>query len=88
MPLRRSNDPIKDFAGELMEIRAGVKSMVKSLTERGLNPEEHAEEIAGWLAVTDALSLAFDSDPRRINDAGALQITAGYLQSGGDKQGS
>jgi len=79
MPKRRMNDPIKDFTGELMEIRAGSKSMIEALTERGLNPQEHVAEIAAWVALTDAAKLALDSDPRRINLAGALQPATGYL---------
>lgn len=83
MPVRRFVDPIKDFAAELAEIRAGGKSMTRYLTERGINPEEHVAEIAAWLALTDAHKLAFDSDPRRINSAGALQAPAGYLFGAG-----
>lgn len=86
MPVRRFVDPIKDFAGELAEVRAGMKSMVKSLTERGLNPEEHVAEIIEWLKLTDAGSLAFDSDPRRVAGSGQLQAPAGYLYGGDPKK--
>jgi lambda family phage portal protein len=79
LPVVRKNDPIKDFTGELMEVRAGTKSMIELLTERGRNPEEHIAEIVAWYAMTDSASLAFDSDPRRVNLAGALQPATGYL---------
>lgn len=88
MPVRRFVDPIKDFAGELAEIRAGVKSLTKALTERGLNPEEHLAEIAALLKLADELGLALDSDPRRVNASGALQPPAGYLYGGAQPQGS
>ena len=86
MPVRRMLDPIKDFAGELAEIRAGVKTMTKALTERGVNPEEHVDAIKAWLALTDAAGLALDSDPRRVNGTGALQAPAGYLFGGNAPQ--
>lgn len=88
MPVRRFVDPIKDFMGELGEIRAGLKSMVRSLTERGINPEEHVAEVKAFLALTDAAGLAFDTDPRRVNSAGALQAPAGYLLGTPDNQGN
>lgn len=78
-PVRRQNDPIKDGMGEQIAIRGGVKSMPHALTERGLNPEKHLQEIADFNKQADALGLAFDTDPRRITDAGQLQATAPYL---------
>lgn len=87
-PMRRQNDPIKDGAGELMEIRNGLKSMAHALTARGLNPETHLAEIAAFNAMADALKLAFDTDPRRLTDAGMLQATAPYLFGGGGNQGN
>lgn len=86
-PMRRQNDPIKDGAGELMEIRNGLKSMPQALTARGLNPETHLQEIADFNKLADDLRLAFDTDPRRLTDAGMLQATAPYL-FGGQQQGS
>jgi len=87
MPVWRNDDPIKDFTGELMEVRAGTKSMITALTERGVNPEEHVDEIAAWVAMTDNAKLALDSDPRRINLSGALQPAAGYLNGQAPKEG-
>jgi len=79
LPVRRLVDPIKDLLGEIMEIRAGLKLITKSLAERGINSEDHMKQIAAMNAVMDSLGLALDSDPRRLNDAGTLQLAAGYL---------
>lgn len=87
-PMRRQNDPIKDGAGELMEIRNGLQSMPHALTRRGINPAAHLQEIADFNALADELKLAFDTDPRRLTDAGMLQAAAGYLFGGPTTQGS
>lgn len=87
-PMRRQNDPIKDGAGELMEIRNGLQSMPHALTRRGLNPSAHLAEIAAFNAEADQLKLAFDTDPRRLTDAGMLQAAAGYLFGGQPNQGN
>jgi lambda family phage portal protein len=79
LPVRRQVDPIKDLLAEVMEIRAGLKLMTKALAERGLNSDHHLAEIARINGVIDSLGLALETDPRRLNDAGALQAAVGYL---------
>jgi lambda family phage portal protein len=79
LPVRRFVDPIKDLMGEVMEIRAGLKSIGKGLAERGLNAEDHLRELARMNAVIDELGLALDTDPRRLTDSGVLQLAAGYI---------
>ncbi|MDP3853160.1 phage portal protein [Phenylobacterium sp.] len=85
-PVRRSNDPIKDSAGEQMDIRGGLKSMSKALSERGLKPADHLDEIAEFNRMADERGLAFDTDPRRLTDSGILQAAVGYI-AGGANQG-
>lgn len=79
MPVRRFADPIKDAAGEIMEIRGGLKTMTKALMERGINPADHLKEIGDFNVIADALGLALETDPRRLTDSGVLQAAAGYL---------
>lgn len=79
LPVRRLVDPVKDLLGEVMEIRAGLKTLEKALGERGENFEEHLQKIANANATIDRLGLALDSDPRRLTDSGVLQSAAGYL---------
>ena len=76
LPIRRVVDPVKDLMAELIEIRAGLKTLSKALAERGLNPEEHLRSIAEMNDLIDLLKLALDSDPRRLTDAGVLQLAA------------
>lgn len=82
LPIRRFVDPIKDLMAELIEIRAGIKTLSKSLAERGINSDDHLKEIARVNEMIDSLKLVLDSDPRRTNDAGAIQAAVGYLSKG------
>lgn len=79
MPVRRLLDPIKDFAGELSEIRAGTKSLRKALSERGITVEDHLADIAATNAIIDKLALVLEIDPRRVSQSGILQAAAGPL---------
>lgn len=79
LPVRRFVDPIKDLMGELIEIRAGLKLLSRSLAERGINAEDHMRAIAQMNELIDELGLALDSDPRRLTDSGVLQAAAGYI---------
>jgi len=79
MPVRRFLDPIRDAAGLAAELRLGVESYPRVLAARGLNPQDHLEEIAAFAAAADKLKLALDGDPRRTTQSGVLQAAAGYL---------
>lgn len=84
LPVRRLVDPIKDLMGEIMEIRAGLKTISRGLAERGINADDHLAEIARMNALVDKLGLALDSDPRRVTDSGVLQAATGYLAPKGE----
>lgn len=79
LPVRRFVDPIKDLLAEVMEIRAGIKTLDRSLAERGLNGERQRQEIKRINDELDALGLALDTDPRRLTASGVLQTAVGYL---------
>jgi len=79
LPVRRFVDPVKDLIAEIMEIRAGIKTLVRSLAERGINGERHLQELADINKLLDELGLALDTDPRRLTDSGVLQAAVGYL---------
>jgi lambda family phage portal protein len=84
LPTRRFVDPIKDLMGEIMEIRAGIKTLFKSLAERGINGKAQLAELAKINEQLNALDLVLDIDPRRVNDAGALNAAVG-LMGGADR---
>jgi lambda family phage portal protein len=79
LPVRRFVDPIKDLAAEIMEIRSGIKTLSKSLAERGIGTEDQLNEIARINGMLNTLDIVLDSDPRRVNDAGALQAAVGLM---------
>lgn len=79
LPVRRQADPIKDLLAEVIEIRAGLKLLSRSLAERGINHEEHLNQLKALNDIIDELGLALETDPRRLTDSGVLQAATGYL---------
>lgn len=79
LPVRRQADPIKDLMAEVIEIRAGLKLLSRSLAERGINHEDHLQQLAALNTIIDELGLALETDPRRLTDSGVLQAATGYL---------
>ncbi|OAI25953.1 hypothetical protein A1351_15480 [Methylosinus sp. R-45379] len=76
MPVRSWVDPLKEIAAKVMEVRAGLQSMPDALAERGLNWEDQLAELEAFLKALDAGGIVLDTDPRRINHAGAAQAVA------------
>jgi lambda family phage portal protein len=72
-PVRPWVDPMKDALAEIVQLRAGLKSFVKSCAERGVDWEDQVEELRGVFAAFDLAGLVLDIDPRRVNDAGSAQ---------------
>jgi lambda family phage portal protein len=79
LPVRRFVDPIKDLAAEVFEIRSGLKTLSRSLAERGLATDQQLQEIARINGLLNDLDIVLDSDPRRVNDAGALNAAVGLI---------
>lgn len=80
-------DPVKDVAAQIMEERAGYANKPEILSRRGINWREHFAERHEVDAEGDRLGLAFDTDPRKINGAGAVQPPAGFLLPKPSSQG-
>jgi len=76
LPIRRHADPVKDLMAEVMEVRAGFKTLSRSLADRGLNSNDHLRQIHSIGKLIDELKLALETDPRRINGSGAYQKAA------------
>ncbi|MFT0892946.1 phage portal protein [Pseudochelatococcus sp. G4_1912] len=72
-PRLYSADPNRDVTARVAEVRAGFKSLSSAISETGYNPDDVLSEIAADNAKLDALGLVFDSDPRRISQAGQTQ---------------
>lgn len=79
LPIRRMVDPVKDMVGEIMAIRAGLRSMKKALAERGENVDDHVRAITEWQEQIDAAGIALDTDVRKVMGSGKLQDPVGYL---------
>jgi lambda family phage portal protein len=66
-------NPVQDVQARREEIRAGLTSRRRMVSELGDDIEVVDKEIAADNARADALGLIFDSDPRQIGSNGALQ---------------
>ncbi len=88
VPKRQAVDPIKDIGGEIMENRAGYKTMQQSLAERGQNWKTAYGEIAASNTLADTLGLVLDTDPRKVNATGAIQPPASFATPKADPSGA
>ena len=86
-PPRLWVDPIKDVAALVMEERAGFINKPEILARRGKEYRAHFDEKAAVQKLGDDLGLVFDTDPRRVNGAGALQPPAGFVLPKGEADG-
>ena len=66
-------DPLKDGQAELLHVRAGFKSRIDTVNERGSDIEEVDEEISAGNKSADDRGLVLDSDPRRVSKTGVSQ---------------
>ena len=67
-------DPEKDVKGEILAIRAGLKSRSMSINEAGMDEEDVDRQIKRDNDRADELELVFDSDPRRTTGNGQREI--------------
>lgn len=77
LPRRMMVDPMKDLLPEILEMRAGLKTLDQGLAERGLNTEDHLQALAAMNKRLDELQLIVEVDPRRLTDSGILQAAMG-----------
>jgi capsid protein len=76
--VRRFVDPIKDLTAEIMEIRSGLKTLSRARRTRP-GDRTQLQEIARINGQLNALDLVLDTDPRRVNDMGALNAAVGLI---------
>ena len=77
-------DPEKDVKGEILAIRAGLKSRSMSINEAGMDEEDVDRQIKRDNDRADELELVFDSDPRRTDMRGAEKVEATSPDNVGD----
>jgi lambda family phage portal protein len=69
-------DPAAEGLAYQRNVRTGIQSLSEAIRERGYDPDELLEEMAGDNMKLDALKLVLDSDPRRMTQAGQAQALA------------
>lgn len=70
-----SVNPLQDIQADILAVRAGAMTLGQMIAKRGYNPIEVLEELARWNALLDELKLVLDSDPRRTQKAGGVQVS-------------
>ncbi len=66
-------DRLKEVMADQMEARIGKTAMQEIIRASGRDPEQVLREIIEWASKTDAAELVFDSDPRKVSNAGLTQ---------------
>lgn len=69
-------DRFKEALADKLEARIGTRSVQESIRASGREPSQVLAEIKEWATETDASELVFDSDPRKVSDAGLTQARA------------
>ncbi|WIY52453.1 phage portal protein [Devosia sp. YIM 151766] len=72
-PRFESVNPLQDAQTDLLEVRAGFASTPQMIGKRGYDPLEVLGEQAQFVEEADRLGLVFDSDPRKVTNAGLAQ---------------
>lgn len=70
-----SADEAKDVAARVMAMRSGLLNPMVAIAETGYTPDEVIAGYVEWNKLIDADDLIFDSDPRRMSQAGQTQQT-------------
>lgn len=72
-----SADEAKDIAARVAAMRSGLLNPLIAIAETGYTPDEVIAGYVEWNALLDKHGLIFDSDPRRMSQAGQTQQEAG-----------
>lgn len=68
-----SADEAKDVAARVAAMRSGLLNPLTAIAETGYTPDEVLAGYVEWNALLDKHGLIFDSDPRRMSQAGQTQ---------------
>lgn len=72
-----SADEAKDINARVAAMRSGLLNPLHAIAETGYTPDEVIAGYVEWNALLDKHGLIFDSDPRKMSQAGQTQQRAG-----------
>jgi len=75
-PKREMIDPAKEFGASIKAIRAGLSSRTEEIAALGKDVKDVDERIKKDNDSIDSNEFIFDTDPRKTNQAGGLQVGA------------
>ncbi|WP_162600025.1 phage portal protein [Azospirillum sp. TSH58] len=81
-----SIDPYKDALADLIEMRAGLKSPIAAIGERGYHWKSVLAEFRAYFDAVDGEGLVFDSDARKVTKSGsANNLTPQQMDAAADR---
>lgn len=81
-------EPDKEGLAYSRLVRSGIMTLPQAIREQGYDPGVHLQEIADANAQLDKLGIVLDSDPRKTNTAGALQVGSSPSKPGDASSGA
>ena len=87
-PRHEAVDPLKDATADLLQVRAGFKTLDQAIAENGYDPDEQLNEIRETNDRLDELGLVLESDPRRTSRSGVAQAPADTDEQEGSNAGN
>lgn len=81
-----SADEAKDVAARVAAMRSGLLNPMTAISETGYTPEEVIQGYVDWHKMLDEKGLIFDSDPRRMSQAGQTQQDPDQEPGNGDSE--
>lgn len=70
-------EPDKEGLAIIRNVRGGIQTFQDAIRERGFDPEEFLDEYQEGLAMLDKRGIVFDSDARKVSQAGLTQARPG-----------
>jgi len=79
-PRRELLDPTKEIPANISAIRSGISTLSDVIRQIGGHPSDQFLEIKSDNDMIDSLGLVLDSDTRKVNQAGTLQVNQDFLE--------
>ncbi|WP_195161834.1 phage portal protein [Mesorhizobium sp. NBSH29] len=75
-PAHAAINPVEDAKADILEVRAGFRSMPEVIGSRGRVASDVIKENIEWNTAIDAAGLILDTDPRNVSMNGQIQFEA------------
>lgn len=83
-PARQMVDPVRETPAKVLAIRSGLESLEEAIMEAGKDADELLRQKQTDNKKIDVLGLILDSDPRKVNASGKIQLESLLLDETDD----